>query len=82
MKEDKMKTPIEELIEKLNNVKPTEFCSIETIKGWAEEISDKEKEKMHKVWNDSKTNFVRSSNGFDFYTSFEDYYNETYGGNK
>jgi hypothetical protein len=41
-----------------------------------------EKEKMNRVWNDSRTNLVRSSNGFDFYTSFEDYYNETYGGNK
>lgn len=79
-----MKTPMQELIEKLNNVKPTEFCSIETIKGWAESLLDKqtEKDKMHKVWNDSRINFARASNGFDFYTSFEDYYNETYGGNK
>jgi hypothetical protein len=79
-----MKTPMQELIERLNNVKPTEFCSIETIKGWAEEIFEKEteKEKMNRVWNDSRRNMVRASNGFDFYTSFEDYYNETYGGNK
>jgi hypothetical protein len=38
-----MKTPMQELIEKLNNVKPTEFCSIETIKGWAESMLEKEK---------------------------------------
>jgi hypothetical protein len=41
-----MKTPMQELIEKLNNVKPTEFCSIETIKGWAESMLEKEKEQM------------------------------------
>jgi hypothetical protein len=48
-----MKTPIQELIEKLNNVKPTEFCSIETIKGWAESMLEKEKEVMcefYKQW--------------------------------
>jgi len=41
-----MKTPMQELIDKLNNVKPTEFCSIETIKGWAESMLEKEKEVM------------------------------------
>ena len=41
-----MKTPMQELIEKINNVKPTEFCSIETIRGWAEELLEKEKEVM------------------------------------
>jgi len=41
-----MKTPMQELIEKLNNVKPTEFCSIETIKGWAKSMLEKEKEMM------------------------------------
>ena len=37
-----------------------------------------QKDQMHKVWNDSRINFARASNGFDFYTSFEDYYNETF----
>lgn len=37
-----MKTPMQELIDRLNNVKPTEFCSIETIKGWAESMLEKE----------------------------------------
>jgi hypothetical protein len=41
-----MKTPMQELIDKLNNVKPTEFCSIETIKRWAESLLEKEKEQM------------------------------------
>lgn len=39
-----MKTPMQELIEQLNNVKPQDFCSIETIKGWAESMLEKEKE--------------------------------------
>lgn len=34
---------MQELIEQLNRVKPTEFCSIETIKGWAEQMLEKEK---------------------------------------
>jgi hypothetical protein len=41
-----MKTPMQELIEQLNNVKPQDFCSIETIKGWAKELLEKEKEVM------------------------------------
>ena len=39
-----MKTPMQELIDRLNNVNPQDFCSIETIKGWAEELLEKEKE--------------------------------------
>ena len=38
-----MKTSMQELIERLNNVKPQDFCSIETIKGWAKELLEKEK---------------------------------------
>ena len=41
-----MTTPLQELIEQLNNVKPQDFCSIETIKGWAESLLEKEKEVM------------------------------------
>jgi hypothetical protein len=39
-----MQTPVQELIEQLNNVKPQDFCSIETIKAWAESMLEKEKE--------------------------------------
>lgn len=39
-----MKTPIQELIDRLNNVNPQDFCSIETIKGWAESLLDVEKD--------------------------------------
>lgn len=37
---------MQELIERLNSVKPTQFCSIETIKGWAESMLEKEKDVM------------------------------------
>ena len=35
---------MQELIDQLNNVKPQDFCSIETIKVWAESLLEKEKE--------------------------------------
>jgi hypothetical protein len=41
-----MKTAMQELIDKLNNVKPTQYCSIETIRGWAESLLEKEKEQI------------------------------------
>jgi hypothetical protein len=73
-----MKTPMQELIEKLNNVKPTEFCSIETIKGWAESMLEKEKEQIVNAWIDDRfpldKDWVRQC--------AEKYYEETYGGNK
>lgn len=49
-----MKTPMQELIDKLNNVKPTEFCSIETIKGWAESMLEKEKALLIKTHGNKK----------------------------
>jgi hypothetical protein len=73
-----MKTPMQELIERLNNVKPTEFCSIETIKGWAESMLEKEKEQIVNAWIDDRfpldKDWVRQC--------AEKYYEETYGGNK
>ena len=69
---------MQELIEKLNNVKPTEFCSIETIKGWAESMLEKEKEQIVNAWIDDRfpldKDWVRQC--------AEKYYEETYGGNK
>lgn len=69
---------MQELIERLNNVKPTEFCSIETIKGWAESMLEKEKEQIVNAWIDDRfpldKDWVRQC--------AEKYYEETYGGNK
>jgi len=73
-----MKTPMQELIERINNVKPTEFCSIETIKGWAESMLEKEKEQIVNAWIDDRfpldKDWVRQC--------AEKYYEETYGGKK
>lgn len=44
-----MKTSVEWLQDKLNNVKPTEFCSIETIKKWVEQAKE-----MHDFANNSE----------------------------
>lgn len=64
-----MKTTMQELIEQLKNVKPDEFCSIETIKGWAESLLEKEKEMMRDAY-------------FDGYLSddyeFDEYYKEAF----
>ena len=39
-------TAVEWLQDKLNNVKPTQFCSIETIKEWVEQAKQMEKEQI------------------------------------
>ena len=71
-----MKTPMQELIERLNNVKPTEFCSIETIKGWAESLLEKEKEQIMDAYT------AGESDGEHYEDSYLRYYNEKYGVNK
>ena len=70
-----MKTPMKELIDKLNNVKPTEFCSIETIRGWAEEMLEKEKQviKNAHIAGFYSPPFRRSRDG-----EAEDYFNQKY----
>jgi len=71
-----MKTAMQELIEKLNNVKPTEFCSIETIKGWAESILEKEKEQIMDAYNEGHYHLE-----FDSFNPSQ-YYNETFNANE
>jgi hypothetical protein len=39
-------TAVSWLQDKLNNVKPTQFCSIETIKEWVEQAKQMEKEQI------------------------------------
>jgi len=74
-----MKTAVQELIDKLNNVKPTQYCSIETIRGWSESLLEKEKEQIVNAYKegcfdggffDEKWDEVRA----------KEYYSETYGG--
>ena len=71
-----MKTPMQELIDQLNNVKPQDFCSIETIKVWAESLLEKEKEQIVGAHYQG----YRESIGTTEVS--EEYYEQTYGGNK
>jgi hypothetical protein len=63
---------IEWLQDKLNNVKPTQFCSIETIKEWVEQAKEMHKQEIMDAWY----------NGFEenrpYVDHSEDYYKETY----
>jgi hypothetical protein len=43
---NKMLTAVESIIQKINNVKPSDFCSIETIKQWCEQAKEIEKQQM------------------------------------
>jgi hypothetical protein len=67
-----MKTAMQELIDKLNNVKPTEFCSIETIKEWAESLLEKEKEQIMDAYDAGWSDGVHSIDLND------EYYYETF----
>jgi hypothetical protein len=42
---NKMVTAVQSIIQKINNVKPSDFCSIETIKQWCEQAKEMEKER-------------------------------------
>ena len=66
-----MKTPMQELIEQLNNVKAQDFCSIETIKGWAESMLEKEKEVIMDAVKYGCSDWGSSKDA-------ENYYNETF----
>jgi hypothetical protein len=81
-----MKTAMQELIEKLNNVKPTEFCSIDTIREWSKELLEKENKQIMDSWkegteyimniNDNKN--IKSMSAIDYLIYFKtektDYY--------
>jgi hypothetical protein len=67
-----MKTAMQELIDKLNNVKPTEFCSVETIKEWAESLLEKEKEQIMDAYDAGWSDGVHSIDLND------EYYFETF----
>jgi hypothetical protein len=88
MEKESKQSAMQELIEKLNNVKPQEFCSIETIKVWAESLLHKEKEVIEKAWLNG-VDYRDAKGHASTYLEIElgehldrTYYNETYGGNK
>lgn len=64
-------TAVEWLQDKLNNVKPTQFCSIDTIKEWVEQAKQMEKEQresdyklgyVHGVGDSRLTNMIIDKN--------------------
>jgi hypothetical protein len=59
---------------KLNSVKPTDFCSIETIKDWVKQAKQMEKEQITDAFDSGYFN-----QEVLFYDNAEQYYNETYG---
>ena len=73
-----MKTPMQELIDQLNNVKPQDFCSIETIKVWAESLLEKEKEQIVNAWIDDRFPLDKDWTK----QCAKNYYEQTYGDKK
>ena len=69
-------TAVEWLQDKLNNVRPTQICSIETIKEWVEQAKEMEKEQiMDGFINGDKTDCMEHEDIFGY---AEQYYNETF----
>ena len=67
-------TAVEWIELKLNSVKPTDFCSIETIKDWVNQAKAMEKEQI--INAHIKGHYAPSSTLK--YHDAEQYYNETY----
>ena len=65
------------LIDKLNNVKPTQYCSIETIRGWSESLLEKEKEQIVNAYKEGCYDGGFFDEKWDEERA-EEYYNETY----
>lgn len=76
---NKMVTAVESIIQKINNVKPSEFCSIETIKKWCNEAKELERYQHAITWDKSMDNLdVRGGNIVRAWDDFDEYYKETY----
>jgi hypothetical protein len=78
MTNNKQQTAVDSIIAKLNNVKPSEFCSIETIKEWCEQAKAIEKTQLISCYviADCRCNKEHAMK------EAEHFYNLTYGGNK
>jgi hypothetical protein len=79
---NKMVTAVQSIIQKINNVKPSDFCSIETIKQWCEQAKEIEKERLTDAYCDGKANGMDISHPLSLtkQISANEWYNETYGG--
>lgn len=73
-------TAVETIISKIKSVKPTQFCSIETILEWCEQAKEMEREQHGKTWDAGLSKYeVRAGNYMRAYEDFDDWYAETYG---
>ena len=67
---------MQELIDKLDNVKPTQYCTIETICGWAEFLLEKEKEQIVNAYKEGCSDSILDESTDE--VRAKEYYNETY----
>ena len=65
-------TAVEWLADKLNNVRPTQICSIETIKEWVEQAKEMEKQQIIDACDQIEVI------GLDHELPGEKYYNEQF----
>jgi len=72
-------TAVDSIIVKLNNVKPTEFCSIETIKEWCQQAKEMEKEQIKSALYNG---YLYEGPMPENECFGEQYFNKKYGGNK
>ena len=83
MSNETKQSPVDIIIAKLNNVKPTEFCSVETIKEWCEQAKEIEKQqKILDYYQGANDESVNHGAGYISMKDAEKWYNENYGGNK
>lgn len=68
---NKTMTAVEWLQDKLNNVKPTQLCSLNTIKEWVEQAKEKEEQNIINAFDAG-----HRSGAWNFLG--EEYYEETY----
>jgi hypothetical protein len=73
-------TAVEWVLQYLKNVKPNEFCSIEKIKELLEQAKEMEKEQIIDAFGVGCQ--VESTRLIGYHGMAEQYYNETFGGNK
>jgi hypothetical protein len=77
----KVNTPIQELIEQLNNVKPQDFCYLETFKAWAESLLEKEKQMIIDAFDEGCDIGHDIGSNHDYHDGHNqgyDYYNLTF----
>lgn len=69
---NKRQSAVESIIEKIDNVKPTEFCSIETIKKWCNEAKEKERQQLDHAFINGKFVYTGSNE------TSQQYYEDNY----